>query len=203
MLQFRITQLVISLGLVLSIVGGTNSVSPTGTFTVQTTSKVGVLLYIIAFAILALMAILIIPKFANTQLGEKRLALAVIIALPFILVRIIYSLLAVFLHNQDFSLINGSVTILVVMAVLEEFLVVIIYLVVGWTANALPATQRGPLTKRQWKGPLNPAQNGGGRQSMAGRSGGGRQGPIHTLVGMAVAAASDRAKGQDVERGLH
>jgi hypothetical protein len=209
MFQFRITQLIINLGLILSIVGGTNSVSPTGTFTAQTTSKVGVLLYVVAYVVLAVRTITIIPQFSS-HTGEKRLVVAVIIALPFILVRIIYSLLAVFLHNHDFSLINGSVTILVVMSVLEEFLAVIVYLAVGWKAEALPATSRGPLTSRQWKGSLKPAQNGGGaskagmRQGLAGRSGGGlRRGPIHTLVGMTVAAASDRGQDHDVERGVH
>lgn len=186
MLQFRATQLIITIGLILSIVGGTNSISPAGTFTVQTTSKVGLLLSAVAWAILTLRTISIIPQFSS-HTGEKRLAIAVIIALPFIAVRISYSLLVVFLHNHDFSLINGSVTIQVVMAVLEEFLVVIIYLIVGWKVEALPVDSCGPLTSRQWKGSLNPA-----------KSGGRRQGPIHTLVGMAVAAASDR---HDVERG--
>jgi hypothetical protein len=189
MLQFRATQIIITIGLILSIVGGTNSISPSGTFTVQTTSKVGVLLYVVGWAVVTLRTIFIIPQFSS-HTGEKRLAIAVIIALPFIAVRISYSLLAVFLHNHDFSLINGSITIRVVMAVLEEFLVVIIYLIVGWKAEALPANKRGPLTSRQWKGSLNPAQ-GGGR----------RQGPIHTLVSMAVAAASDGVKGDDVEKG--
>jgi hypothetical protein len=212
MLQFRLTQLVIVLGLILSIVGGTNSVSANGTFTVQTTSKIGVLLYVVGYVVLAVRTVTIIPKLSS-HAGEKHLALAVIIALPFILVRIIYSLLAVFLHNHDFSLINGSVAILVVMSVLEEFLVVIIYLIVGWRAEALPATKRGPLTSRQWKGPLQPAQSDsttqagkgydGGGQRFAGRSGGKRQGPIHTLVGMAVAAAGERAQGTDVESGVH
>jgi uncharacterized membrane protein (DUF485 family) len=189
MLQFRGTQLIITIGLILGIVGGTNSVSPSGTFTVQTTSKAGLLISAVAWAILTLRTISIIPQFSS-HTSEKRLAIAVIIALPFIAVRISYSLLAVFLHNHDFNLINGSVTIQVVMAVLEEFLVVIIYLIVGWKAEALPADKRGPLTSRQWKGSLNPAQSGGRRQ-----------GPIHTLVGMAVAAKNDRAQGHDVERG--
>lgn len=212
MLQFRLTQLIIVLGLILSIVGGTNSISSNGTFTVQTTSKVGVILYIVGYVILALRTITIIPKFSSHS-GEKRLALAVIIALPFILVRIIYSLLAIFLHNHDFRAINGSVTIQVVMSVLEEFFVVIIYLIVGWRAEALPAAERGPLTSRPWKGMLNRGQNKGASQAGTGdaslgqrfadRSGGRKQGPIHTLVGMAVAAASKRAEGADVERGVH
>ena len=203
MLQFRGTQIIITLGLILSIVGGTSSVSPSGTFTVQTTSKAGVLLYVAAFVALAVTTVLVIPKFAGSGAhtgGERYLAFAVIVALPFIAVRIVYSLLAVFLHDHDFSLIDGSVPIWVAMAVAEEFLVVIFYLAVGWKAEALPATKRGPLTSRPWKGDLNPTSNGGAGQ---GGRGGRRQGPIHSLVGMAVAAASDRAQGQDVERGAH
>src|SRR5271154_1852608 len=121
-LQFRVTQIVITVGLILSIVGGTNSISPSGTFTVQTTSKVGVLLYVVGWAILTLRTIFTIPQFSS-HTGEKRLAIAVIIALPFIAVRINFPPLAFFLHHPDFRLNHGSVTIRVVMAVLEEFLV--------------------------------------------------------------------------------
>lgn len=57
--------------------------------------------------------------------------LAVLVALPLIAVRLIYSILTVFLHNHDFSIIHGSVAIWAVMAVLEEIVVVLVYVTVG------------------------------------------------------------------------
>jgi uncharacterized membrane protein (DUF485 family) len=67
------------------------------------------------------------------QQGERRLVLAVAISVPFILVRLIYSAILSFAHNPRFNLISGSVTINLVMAVLEEFVVIIVCLGVGLT----------------------------------------------------------------------
>lgn len=85
--------------------------------------------------------------------GDKRIAVAVILALPFILVRLAYSTLAVFVHNHDFNIINGSVAILVVMAVLEEFVVVFIYLFLGFKLDTMSLDQQGPIVSRPWKEP--------------------------------------------------
>ena len=60
---------------------------------------------------------------------------AVILALPFIFVRILYSMLAVFLTNQTtFALVNGSAIAQLCMATIEEMIVVVVYLGVGITA---------------------------------------------------------------------
>ena len=60
---------------------------------------------------------------------------AVILALPFISVRILYSMLAVFLTNQTtFALVNGSAIAQLCMATIEEMIVVVVYLGVGITA---------------------------------------------------------------------
>ena len=66
---------------------------------------------------------------------DKRILYAVILALPFIFVRILYSMLAVFLTNQTtFTLVNGSAIAQLCMATLEEIFVVVVYLGVGYTA---------------------------------------------------------------------
>ena len=60
---------------------------------------------------------------------------AVILALPFIFVRILYSMLAVFLTNQTtFTLVNGNAIAQLCMATIEEMIVVVLYLGVGITA---------------------------------------------------------------------
>lgn len=88
---------------------------------------------------------------AKAESGEKRLALVVILALPFILVRLTYSVLAVFVHNHDFNIIDGSVTIWVLMAVVDEFVVVIFYLVSGFTMEKTSPELQGPISSRPWK----------------------------------------------------
>ena len=234
------------IGLIMSIVGGTSSISSTGVYKVQTTSEVGIGLYCAAYVALVLITGFTISKVSHIQSTDNRLVWAVIIALPLILVRLIYSLLVVFHHSHDFNLISGSVIILACMSVIEEILVVLLYLLVGWMTEAPRKDAHGAITNRPWKGALDsgnrqgtstagtgrgrampghptgdahqaypavnaqqeyqPASAGpqypptsAGRHNDRGNGRGFRQGPIHGLIGLAVAAAQN--KKADVERG--
>jgi hypothetical protein len=204
-IHFRLLQLLISVGLILCIVGGTSSTSSDGVYVPQTETKVGVVLYMVAFIALAAVAGVSAAKLSNAPTQEKRLVLVVLIALPLIFVRLIYTLLSVFAHNRHFSLITGTIAIKIVMAVLEEMAVVILYLAIGWKTDVLAAADRGPIASRPWKGGLlgknggggaaaapgggaAAAPNGGGRRGNGGRR---RQGPIHALVGAGIAAAQN------------
>lgn len=74
--------------------------------------------------------------------GEGILVLAVICALPLLLVRLIYSLLAIFSHDKTFSMVSGSTgaeTASLCMSVLEEMGVVLIYLATGFKLSTLPS----------------------------------------------------------------
>jgi hypothetical protein len=209
-IHFRLLQLLITIGLILCIVGGTSSYSSTGVYQPQATTKAGVVLYLIAFIVLVLIAAVVASKLSNAPSEDKRLVWAVIIALPFILVRIIYSLISVFSHNRHFNLITGSIIIHVFMSVLEEMAVVIIYLVIGWKTEALTPTNHGPIANRPWKGNMTSEgathdgnlADGGATQGVNGRQrrhgGNGRrmkQGPIHALVGAGIAAAQRKKQG--------
>jgi hypothetical protein len=145
-------------------------------------------LYVVAYVALVLVTLITAPKLLKGVTPSKRIMLAVILALPLILMRLIYSLLVVFHHDYDFNTVSGSVVMWVLMAVMEEVLVVLIYLFVGWTSEAVPMEARGPVASRPWKG--NSA-NGAGRVGARGRM---RQGPIR----MAVAAAQGNK--HDVEK---
>lgn len=150
-IHFRLIQLLITIGLILSIVGGSNSINSDGTFKVQTISKVAIIIFIVAYVALALTALLASSKLHHAESGEKRLLLAVILALPFIIVRLVYSTLAALTDFHEFNLLTGSVAIFAVMAVAMEFAVILIYLVTGWKTNAIDASQRGPIMSRPWK----------------------------------------------------
>ena len=188
-MHFRAVQLVITIGLILSIVGGTSSVSSTGVYTTQTSSKVGIALFIVSYVALVLITVLTTLNLSSANAGEKRLDFAVVLALPFILVRLAYSGLAIFSHHHEFKLIGGSIAIQAIMAVLMEFIVVFIYLLVGWKTEASPVARQGPLSTRPWKGQLAGGAKGAHRQ---------RQRPIRGLVGLAVSAVHDR---QDAGQG--
>jgi hypothetical protein len=136
----------------LSIAGGTSrSVSPDGKAKVSSSSKVGIILYVIAYVGLVVVCVVSMEDISCTLTGEKRIAAAVILALPLILIRLVYSALEVFVHNHDFNIIDGKVAILVVMAVLEEFVVVLIYLVLGFKTDVLDPGMRGTNESRPWK----------------------------------------------------
>ena len=152
----------------------------------QTTTKAGVAVYLLGFIALVPLAIVITQKLSNGPSGEKKLVVAVLVALSFILVRIVYSLLSVFSHKHDFNIFNGSVPILFFMAVMEEMIVVWLYLFIGYISDKIATPDRGPLVSRSWKGNL--ADGDGTR----GRNGRRRQGPIHALVHAGVAAAQHK-----------
>ena len=191
-IHFRLLQLLITLGLILCIVGGTSSTSSSGVYQAQGTTKAGVAIYLVSFLALVVLAAVTMHKLSNAPSDDKRIVWAVILALPFILIRLIYSLTSVFSHNRHFNLVSGSVIIHVFMAVLEEMVVVLIYLVVGWMTDALTSANRGPIASRPWKGNL-----GGGDTPHSGnkRRTRRRQGPIHALVGAGVAAVQQKKQG--------
>lgn len=198
-LHFRLLQLLITVGLILCIVGGTSSTSSTGVYQPQTETKVGVVLYMVSFIAIAAIAGITAAKLSNAPSQDKRLIWAVLAALPLIFIRLIYSLLSVYAHNHHFNLITGSVAIYTCMSVLEEMAVVVLYLVIGWKTDALKPADRGPIASRPWKGTLfgggggqSGGQNGGRGGGRGGNGGRRRQGPIHALVGAGIAAAQHR-----------
>ena len=183
-LYFHATQLGITIALILSIVGGTSSISSTGVYKVQPTSKAGIFLYIVCYIALGIMALLTLRHNFYPTSSEVRIMWAVFIALPLLLVRLIYSLLVTFDHSQRFSLVDGSALIHALMAVVEEMLIILVCLGVGCTLvpSAVPKTPTIPLQGR-------PTKRGGGMNVEPHRTSSQRQRLIHTLVGMAVERA--------------
>jgi uncharacterized membrane protein len=80
---------------------------------------------------------------------ERRVPVAIFFALPFVLVRLVYSACSVLLHNHLFNLVTGSVTVQVAMAVLDEFVVVAIYIVLGFCIDKLDATSKGEIAETE------------------------------------------------------
>jgi hypothetical protein len=150
--HFRLLQLLITLGLILSIVGGTSTTpDANGEIEVQSTSKAGIALYIVAFVGLVLVYLISVPSTSVVPRKETRVPVAILFAIPLILTRLVYSACSVFLHDKNFNIITGSIVVLVAMAVVEEFLVVAIYVALGFLVDKLDANSQGPIAGRQWK----------------------------------------------------
>jgi hypothetical protein len=171
--HFRIIQLVISLGLILSIAGGSSGsstdASPSGT------SKASIALFIAGYVGIVFVWFISLPGVAHVPGREKKVSIFVLIALPFILVRLTYSALAVFVHDHTFNIIDGSVAVHAFMAVIEEFIVVGLYLILGWMLRGLDPAEQGPIASRPWK---ERKQKDRGNSRRGSRSGDRRQAPL-------------------------
>jgi len=121
------------IALILCIVGGLDSAdtSTSTQHTGKTLFKVGIIIFLIVYLTLFAMVVFTMKDVGNGPRGEKRLYFAVVAALPFLAVRLLWALLSVFSNSKDFSMFGGKPLIQLFMAVLEEFIIVCIYTLVG------------------------------------------------------------------------
>lgn len=140
------------MGTILAIVGATNSskgTSPPTSPAVE--SEVAVVLYAVSFAAVSLVLLLEVPSISLVPEAERIIVPAVGLALPFIAVRVLYSLLLVFVHSGVFARTGGPVSVRVGMSVVEEFVVVAIYLFLGFRLPKLGKSEHGEILSRSSK----------------------------------------------------
>jgi hypothetical protein len=124
------------LALVLVIIGGVNLADsdPSKEARGKTFSKAGVIIFVCAFIILVVIAVIMIPSTRNAPSFEKRILYAVLAAFPFLAVRLVYTIIASFSSLPRFSIRTADPILQLVMVTLEELVVVLLYLLVGWMA---------------------------------------------------------------------
>jgi len=132
----KIIQAPAAIALVLCIVGATSANSPAQIGS-QTTFHIGIILYAVVLLALIILTLGAAVGWRRTQRGEGALIVSVALALPFLVVRIVYSILVVFSHNPHFSIVNGSYTINLFMEVLSEAVVVLIYICCGMMLQSI------------------------------------------------------------------
>ncbi|TAQ90620.1 hypothetical protein B7494_g1031 [Chlorociboria aeruginascens] len=117
------------LALILGIVGGVdagNNYSKTGVYQPQALSKASTVLFIIAYITTAVATLLLSPSISHAEQGEKRVLLAVAVSLPFLLVRLVYSIMVTFTHLKVFNQITGNATVLLCVSLIPEFIITVI-----------------------------------------------------------------------------
>jgi hypothetical protein len=124
--------------LILCIVGATNASSP-AQIESESTVHIGIILYTVVLAMLVILTFGACLAKRKTGEGEGILVFAVMCALPFIFLRLLYALLAAFSHLSCFNPVTGSETVALFMSVLEEMVVVVIYIATGLKLSAVPA----------------------------------------------------------------
>ncbi|EFE29277.1 uncharacterized protein ARB_03848 [Trichophyton benhamiae CBS 112371] len=165
---FRVVGLLVLLGLILSIVGINSQEDGAMSYKPNAKSKAAICVTLGVWVITVGLAFIINGNKHNLPAGEKRLLLAVAISLPFILIRLLYSLISAFSHSRRFSAVSGNVTIYLVMAVLEEMVVVITCLGVGITLqpDGVAAYRGEPASAEEEMKVFQEARDNGYRQSV-------------------------------------
>ena len=137
-------ELLTLVGLILGIVGGinaTSSLETTGKYSPGADSKVGIALFIVSYVLIVIGTIVASFSMPHVEPGEKRILIALAVSLPFLAIRLVYSIMSILAHVHKFNSFEGSVTVLLCMALLEELAVVVTYEIVGLTLKAVPKQQ--------------------------------------------------------------
>lgn len=145
----KLVELILTVGVILGIIGGVNAgnnYDKTGKFVLGDENIAGTSLLLAVFALTVLGSVVISFSMHNAERGEHRIFWALIASLPFLLVRLVYSALCTFSRDHKFSLVGGSTTIVLCVALLEELAVVIIYEGVGLTLARTPKLQRDSVS---------------------------------------------------------
>ena len=104
-----------------------------------------IIIFVVMFFVQVIITVYTLSNTRAISSGEMRLLIAVICSIPFLLVRLIYSILSSFnINPSSFNLVNGNVHVQGFVAVMEEFVVVILYLAAGLTAAKLPRADMQP-----------------------------------------------------------
>jgi hypothetical protein len=105
----------------------------TGKFQPGSLNKAGTSLMIVAWVLLVIATALTSSSVSHAEHGERRIFMAVALALPFLLVRLVYSIFSTFTTNKSFNLLDGSPTVLLCVALIEEFIIVLLFEGTGLT----------------------------------------------------------------------
>ncbi|KAK0122055.1 hypothetical protein ONS95_010319 [Cadophora gregata] len=134
----QVMQLPTIIALILCIAGGTDQAgsSPSEVKTGKKDTKIGIIIFLFVYLLLSSLVVITMKDIGKAMKGETRIYFAVVCALPWLAVRLLWSLLSAFSHNPDFSLTrNKKPLIQLFMAVVEEFVIVCMYTLAGLTAQ--------------------------------------------------------------------
>ncbi|KAJ5819916.1 hypothetical protein N7474_005507 [Penicillium riverlandense] len=131
----KIVAIVCFIGLILGIAGVSSADDNKGTYHADSIVKASMGIFLAVFVvILAMTAWLWFQLRSTLWVFQKKLFLAVALACPFLLVRLIYSAISDYTDNSDFAILVGNPTIYLCMDVLEEIIAMAITMALGMSA---------------------------------------------------------------------
>ena len=134
-LYFQLLRLPLIAGIVLVIIGTVTSAGTwisSGNYPIERLSKIGTIIIVAAFTVIVLMALCFVPRRAEAEYSDALLFDIILASFPLILVRLIYSLLIDFVDDAVFNPLDGNAAAQGFMAVAEEAIVVILYVIAGF-----------------------------------------------------------------------
>ena len=140
----NLVHLPIVAGLILAIFGGIKlfDANPASVNTGVTYTKIAIMLFLLTLIALAAITAFTFMRIRHVMEGEKRLVFACLAVIPFLLVRIIYSIIVDFDRSSTiFSFLStrtAAVVVQAVMSVAMEFIAVSIFLTAGFMTPAIP-----------------------------------------------------------------
>ncbi|CZR60777.1 uncharacterized protein PAC_10673 [Phialocephala subalpina] len=146
---FQILSTISLAGLCLGVYGGTQLADTTNAanFTYYISySKIAIGIFTGIFVVAFLMFLFLTTKLSYIPPGEKRLLLAVGLSYPILVIRFTYSLFVDFAGDKKFNSFFRDATFYLCMAVLTEFVVVVICEMTGFALRKLP---KGELNDRE------------------------------------------------------
>lgn len=132
---FTVFRVITIVALAMTVTGITWDMSPEAFRSPNMEVKVGMILYLVSWALLCVGLGVLFLRRSKIEKGENRNLLAVAISAIFILIRTIYAMLLWFLANNTFNALDGNTTVQLVMSVLDEMVVVFVCLGIGFTLH--------------------------------------------------------------------
>lgn len=123
------------IALILCISGGSDetSTNPSNQKSGKAEIRAGIIMFVFIYIGLFLLTMITARDFGKIPGGERRMFVAIVLSLPFLAVRILYSILSQFSNSKTFNMLNPQIWARVLMVVIEEFVVVIMFTIVGLT----------------------------------------------------------------------
>lgn len=141
-LVLRLVHIPCLIALILGIIGGTDLEHPDEQDKGYKYLKASAIVFLLTYLATLALALLTVPEFSRMKRGEVGIMLAVLASLPFLAVRVLYSLLADFKHDSTFNIIDGNVWVQLAMALIMELIVAIMYILAGGAAERFEHLKR-------------------------------------------------------------
>ncbi|KAJ5556174.1 hypothetical protein N7494_000089 [Penicillium frequentans] len=121
------------IALILAISGGTDQASSNVSdhASGKSETRAAIILFLLIYIAACILFLITMRDLRTMEPSQQRIYICIFFALPLIAVRLLYSLISDFGSDPKFSLIDGDKSIQLGMATIEEFLVVLMYTILG------------------------------------------------------------------------